>query len=391
MPGSFKPLATACAALAAATLALSCAPAARRATPEQIAAAAAQTPDYYPDEYRALIETSAEERGLLIYSNIAEYNWRPILEAFERRYPWIRVETLDMGPSEVFERYYSETSASRRTADLIVSGAPDAWQRFLSRDGAAAYDSPELARLPAWAQPLPGLYTMSTDPMIIIYNKSRIPEASWPTGLSDLVAMGRADPEQYAGKFTTYDATSHAFAYAVHWRALTDRATDVWSDYAALAPLTRPETGGANMLDKVTTGEYLAAYFTSAITVFPHLQGSRREEIVGWTLPADGTPLMPRGVAATAAASSPASARLLLDFLVSREGQLAASRGGMTPFRDDIDVSETPYLTYGEIVRRIGADNALLIEYRPELLSEYDAFSARWGALFQRREQESAR
>lgn len=380
-----NPLATALVGLVAATLATSCAPSSPRATQEQIETAAAAIPSYYPPDYRTLLEASAEEDGLLVYSNIAEYNWQPILAAFAERYPWIEVQTLDMGPSEVFERYYSETAANRRSADLIVSGAPDAWQRFASRQGPEAYVSAELSHLPEWAQPLPGLYTISVDPMIIIFNRSRIPEANWPDSLSDLVALGRADPARYSGKFATYDATSHAFAYAVHWRAVTGRTHDVWSDYAVLAPLTRPETGGANMLDKVTTGEYLAAYFTSALTVFPHLRDSRRQEIVGWALPTDGTPLMPRGAAVTRAAANPASARLLLDFLLSRDGQIAAAQGGMTPFRDDVDASETPFLTYAEIVRRIGEDNALRIEYRPELLSDYDSFSARWSALFHTR------
>ncbi|RRN58457.1 hypothetical protein, partial [Caulobacter sp. 602-1] len=46
-----------------------------------------------------LIAASRRETGLRVYYNMAEYNWREILEGFKRRYPWIRVETLDMGPT----------------------------------------------------------------------------------------------------------------------------------------------------------------------------------------------------------------------------------------------------------------------------------------------------
>ncbi|MGH8286411.1 MAG: hypothetical protein ACRETT_11670, partial [Steroidobacteraceae bacterium] len=48
-------------------------------------AAVAQTPDDPAARSRS-------EPGLLVYSNIAAYNWGPIVEAFRARYPWIKVE-----------------------------------------------------------------------------------------------------------------------------------------------------------------------------------------------------------------------------------------------------------------------------------------------------------
>lgn len=347
------------------------------------ASAATPLPDYYPASYATTIEASKSERGLLIYSNVAEYNWRDILAGFRARYPWIKVETLDMGPSEVFERYYSETAAKRNSADLIVSGAPDAWQRFVSRDGVTEYRSPETEHLPNWTIPLPGVYTFSTDPMILVYNKVLLKPEEHPKGVGDLVALGARDPGRFRGKLTTYDASSHPFAYAIHWSVIADQKPGGWDFYSKLAPMTRPETGGATMLDKVTAGEYLAAYYTSAITVFPHMGERGRDKIVGWTLPADGTPVMIRGLAITKATKSPASSRLMLDYLVSHDGELAAARGGMTPYREDIELDEVPYLTFAEVTRRVGGpSNVVLIGYRKEMLGGYRPFIERWNALF---------
>lgn len=345
--------------------------------------AAGPLPDYYPADYAKAIEASKGEQGLLIYSNVAEYNWRDILAGFHARYPWIKVATLDMGPSEVFERYYSETAAKRNSADLIVSGAPDAWQRFASRDGVAPYDSPEKAHVPGWSVPLPGVYTFSTDPMILIYNKVLLKPQEHPTTLGDLVALGEREPARFKGKLTTYDASSHPFAYSIHWTVVTDKKPGGWELYSKLAPMTRPETGGATMLDKVTAGEYLAAYYTSAITVFPHMDEPGRDKIVGWVLPKDGTPIMMRGVAVTKAAKSPASSRLMLDYLISHEGQLAAARGGMTPYREDVTQDEVPYLTLAETARRVGGEqNLVIIGYRKEMLSGYRTFIDHWNSLF---------
>src|SRR3546814_1399274 len=47
-------------------------------------------PDYYPDDYSQLVERSKKEPELLIYSNVAEYNWRDILIGFKAKFPWVK-------------------------------------------------------------------------------------------------------------------------------------------------------------------------------------------------------------------------------------------------------------------------------------------------------------
>ncbi|WP_165799517.1 ABC transporter substrate-binding protein [Sphingomonas oleivorans] len=340
-------------------------------------------PDYYPADYAKLVEDSKKEPELLVYSNIAEYNWREILNGFKRKYPWVKVSALDIGPGEAFERYYSETSANKKTADLIVSGAPDAWQRFVTNHEQAEYVSPESSKLPDWSRPFPGLYTLATDPMIIIYNKMLFKPSEYPESAKQLAAMAKADPARFRNRLTTYDASSHSFAYAIHWSVVDHGKPSGWSLMEQLGPVTRPESGGSTMLDKVMGGEYLAAFYTSGITVFPRMKDPGRDRILGWSLPKDGTPMMLRGMAVTKAARSPNSARLMLDYMLSHEGQVAAGQGGMTPYRPDVAANEVPFLTYGAIAERIGGEqNMVRIGYEPAMVTEYKPFIARWNALF---------
>ena len=79
---------------------------------------AQKLPDYYPKSYSSIVEGSKKENKLVVYSIMAEYNWKPVLEGFKKLYPWIEVQTLDLGSSEVFERYYSERASNARTGDL---------------------------------------------------------------------------------------------------------------------------------------------------------------------------------------------------------------------------------------------------------------------------------
>ena len=77
-------------------------------------------PAYYPDDYAQIIEASKDEDGLLIYGNIAEYNWRYIIQGFKEKYPWVEnVQSLDLGPS----RRVSPLEVQRRTDALYLTGA----------------------------------------------------------------------------------------------------------------------------------------------------------------------------------------------------------------------------------------------------------------------------
>ncbi len=65
----------------------------------------------------------------------------------------------------MFERYYAESAGGARTADMIISIAPDAFQEFVRRGQALSSDSPEARRIPARARFGREVYTVSADPM----------------------------------------------------------------------------------------------------------------------------------------------------------------------------------------------------------------------------------
>ena len=340
-------------------------------------------PDYYPAEYANLIDAARSEKELLVYSNVAEYNWREILDGFKRKYPWIKVHALDLGPTESFERYYSEVKSDKRSADMLVVAAPDAWQRFVKNDGPEKYASPETDKVPEWTRPFPGVYTVAIDPMVIIYNKALLKPTEYPDSLAKLAATAEAEPARFRNKLTTYDSTSHSFAYAIHWAAIDHGKMGGWRTFEKLGPYTRPETGGSTMLDKVMSGEYLASFYTSGITVFPRMKDPGRDKILGWALPKDGVPMMMRGMAVTSGAKNKNAAKLLLDYILSHEGQVNAGKGGMTPYRPDVADSEVPHETYSKISTAVGGEqNMVRIGYDPRLLTDYEAFNKRWADIF---------
>lgn len=328
------------------------------------------------------IEGSRQEKGLLVYGNIAADNFGPAAAGFRKKYPWIKLETLDTGPAVAFERYYAESSVGRRSADVIVVGAPTAWVRFVQKGEALPYVSSEDAVLPGWSKPFPGVYTFSTDPLLMVYNKILLPPERRPRSMAQLVELSRRHPGDFAGKLTTYDASRHPFAFAIHWAYTRQTGDTGWERLRALGPLTRPEGSGAAMVEKLTTGEYVAIYFGSGLTFLKRILDAKGGDLLDWSLIQDGTPVMLRGMAITRKTRNPYSAQLFIDYLLSHEGQVALGRGGITPYRDGIRADEVPFLTFGQIREQIGEKNIIMVGYDEQMLADNDRFIARWQALY---------
>lgn len=338
-------------------------------------------PDYYPAEYEQIVEASKAEGPLLVYSVMAESNWKPVIDAFHELYPWIEVQTLDLGGSEVFERYYAESASGAQTADLSITADPSGWIEFVKNRGEAVdYESPEKSRLPDWSMPFPGLYTVSTDPMLILYNELVLPEDLRPRGLTELAEMAAANPDVFGGKITTYDIII-PFSFAINWAFVRDCGDETWETLETLGPMTMPEQSGGTQLQKLASGEYAVGYFVSS-GVFPKLPDL--EGIVGWSYIEDGTPVFLRGMAIPKGSTNINSAKLMLDFCLSHDGQVAWGKGGMTPYRPGLTADECPR-TFQSIAQEIGGeDKMVLVNYDENAAAGRDAFVERWNEAFNR-------
>ncbi len=340
--------------------------------------ACAPAPAAAPDA----VEKSRKEKGLVIYGNVAADNFAPIVADFNKKYPWIKVETLDLGPAPAFERYLTESSTGHRSADLIAAASPTVWIRFVKRGELEPYVAEGSQALPEWSKPFPGLYTLSTDPMVIVYNKLVLPPERQPKSMAQLRALVKSYPKDFANRMTTYDALRHPFAYAIHWTYAKERGAEAWQMFKELGPLTRPEGGGASMVEKVAAGEYTTIYFSSPLTFYNSMRDMKSSPVLGWNLIEDGTPVMMRGIGITKKSQNKNSAQLFLDFVVSREGQLAAARGGMTPYRPDVKKEEVPFLTFDAIKERVGEKNVILIKYDERMVADMKSFTDRWRATY---------
>lgn len=334
---------------------------------------AAERPAYYPADYDKIVEASKKEGGLLIYSIMAEYNWRPVIEDFHKLYPWIQVSTLDLNSNEVFTRYLAEKSSGAKTTDLIVSATVDGWLDFLDRGEVLEYKSPESDKVPDWSKPRPGFYTVSTDPNIIAYNKLVLPEDKRPKGIQHLAKLVQENPALFRNGLATYNVPLSTYGQAIYDVYLDRNGDKGWAALEVLGPQTRLEMSAGPMLAKLASGEYKVAYFAGGVVVFPKMKDPTVSKVMGWTFIEDGTPLFMRMMGIPKAAPNLNSAKLMLDFILSHDGQAAFGRGGLTPYRSDVKPEEVAFFTYDSIKEKVGEENLLLITYDPEKLKEYPA------------------
>lgn len=337
-----------------------------------------EAPDYYPADYGEIIEGSRAEDGLMIYSNMADNNWAPILEGFHAKYPWINVETIDLGSGTVHARWEAEQGSSSSTADLLVSGANDRWASYGVDGAMEPYESPEFAHLPDFAKPYPGVAVMSTDPLVITYNAALLSEGQRPTGLASLAAAAETDPGTFDARITTYDAARNSFGLAAWWNYMDVKGDEGWDNLRRIGPMIRGETSGGPMNEKIATGEYVMGIAVSGITIFPRLE-QPGGEILGFEFPDDGTIMMLRGMGIPKDAENINSAKLFLDYALSTEGQTLIGEGGLVPYRDDVAEDDVRY-TFQGIGELIGEDNMIIAGFDERLITEAGAFVEKWNA-----------
>jgi len=348
-------------------------------------ARAQSVPGYYPAEYAQIVEASKKENSLLIYSVLAQYNWAPVIAGFNKLYPWIKISTLDLGAEEVFQRYYADRASGSQTGGLLLTPAVETWMDFAKRGNLVPYASPETDKLPAWSRPLPGLYTVSADPLVMCYNKLLLPEGKRPRGLKHLAELVKADPALFRNAITTYDplnSTSARDLFLIYQQRYGDEA---WQWMDAVGPSLRPEGSAGPMLQKLAAGEYKVAFFASGVVVFPRARDAAMGKIMEWKFMEDGQPLWVRPVGIPKDGSTPNAARLMLDYIVSHEGQAGFGKGGLTPYRPGVKQDEVANYTLETIATAVGGEkNLMVVGFDPGIRKDAEAFPARWKQALKR-------
>lgn len=342
----------------------------------------AAAPNYYPKDYDKIIEASRGEKGLYIYSNTQLENWKPALAILSRLYPWITVKIMDMSGSEVLPRYIAESETGTPTADFLVTQSAPGWARLLREKRLVRYPSPEIPYVPKWSVQQETVYSFSADPSIMLWNTKTYPADMVPSGMADFVEKVQKKPEFFRGKLTSYN--EGAFGGYSAFGLYKYHGEKFWNWLDIIGPLTRPASSGGDQLEKILSGEYIMSWNFSASTMGSST-AKRAAKILGWKYASDGNVVLVRGMGIAAKATNPNSAKLLLDVLISHEGQVATGNGNSTVYRPDAadKITDSTHHLAG-LIKAIGEKNMVVVGWDPEFADEaqFKAVQARWRQAF---------
>lgn len=274
-----------------------------------------------PDE--RIIEGAKKERELVLYSGMTVADGKALLEAFEKKYPFIKARHQRSSGARLIAQMQIEQRTRKYLWDVYVQAGLETYV-LLEEGHFAAYDSPERRYFPDGHKDAEGYWTtIYTTPMLPSYNKKLVAPGEAPKDYSDLLDL------KWKGKlgFDPRDVEWYANLKKI-WGA--DKTRRFFLGLKGQEINLRQ--GRALLTELLGAGEF-------AILVNNYLQNAVEAKEKG--SPIDWLALDPviEGVGAVAInrhAPHPNAARLFVDFCLSKEGQELIVKYGRSSARPDV-------------------------------------------------------
>lgn len=320
-----------------------------------------------------LVAQSKKESGLVFYGNPPSANWKVVTDRFRSAYPWIGVTSYDLDNNVIFSKYASEAAQGIRTADVLVSSAANLWVYAHRQKYLVDYDPLDLSKYPSFIKQYKGVFVLSPDPVIIVYNKLLLKDK-----VPNSVTAIANDPSTYP-KLTGY-TVDNLFGYTGIWGYVAKKG---WSNFEKIGKARMTATTSvSSQLQLVSQGGAVAAFLTSPTARFTIANNASLQNILGWAYVKDTQPLVPRGIGVTAEATSPASAKLFLNWVFGKAGQQAMCDAGFTAYRTDFAPANCRN-TLRQVYKNVGGkENTILAPFSQRFVNDYPKFKTRWHEIF---------
>jgi iron(III) transport system substrate-binding protein len=253
-----------------------------------------------------LIEAAKKEGKIVYYTADFTEPEQEIIKAFNKRFPFVKVEMVRAPGGQLITRIKTEAAAGKLAADVVnhsdrglMQGIADLFQDY-EPPNAKDYREDVLVS--------PKLWPRSTLGWAIAYNTEleKNPPKSW---------MDLTKPEYGPKKIGQVIAPSGGTTWT---RIMFERQTfgeDYWAKQAKTTPILYPS--GAPTSDAMVRGECSIAVLLYNIAYIKKRDGAPVDII----FPSDGVPLNFYAAGVTKTSASPNAAKLFLNWSMSEEGQ----------------------------------------------------------------------
>lgn len=275
-----------------------------------------------PAGQAGLIEGAKKEGRVVWYGALNINDSNSLLSRFEQKYPFIKTELLRAGAEQLLNRILTEDTAARSALDLVNLTTINALKR---RGLLQVHRSQELQAYPQEFKDSDGYWaTLYNNYYVIGYNSKMVPQKDAPKNWDDFLDpkwKGKIgmDQEEYEWYAATNNYWGKEKAQKFH-RALAKQGV-------------RWNRGHTMISQLMAAGEFPVGI------VYAHRIESMKKSgaPVEWVKTADPVFAALSPVAVAAKARHPNSAKLLMDFVLSREAQLVLRNANRLSGRSDIE------------------------------------------------------
>ena len=253
----------------------------------------------------ALLEAAKRDGGFVNYTAQIEDLELETIAAFNKRFPFVKVETIHLPGGQLIERIRAERAANKLAADLIDHSEPGLLAAM--EDAFRPYEPPNAADYILEAIASRRIWPRLAAGWCIAWNSELIKEK--PRGWWDITKP------VYAGSLGIPSGYTGGSTWA---RVMFERKVlgdDYWSRQAAIKPRIYPTN--AATADALVRGE-IAIAPVSYPAIVPKIRDGAP---LAFAFPIDGVPVFTFAAGITAVAKRPAAAQLYLDWCLSEEGQ----------------------------------------------------------------------
>ncbi len=282
----------------------------------------------------------------------------PVLRAFTAAYPQYVVDYEQWGSNDLYATADQACRIGQPSADMLISSAVDLQVRLVNDGCARPHRSDATGRLPAEANWRNEVFGITREPAVLVYNKVLVPASEAPRSRFDLIDLLRPVGSRYAGRVATYDieqsGLGYLFAFVDSQQATTfGSLIEAFGRSGAIATCC-----SAEIIDGVVSGRYLIAYNVLGSYALARAEASPELAVVA---PEDYTLVLSRAALIPKHAAHANDAGLLLDFLLSDEGQREMTDVRLIVSLDDPDTAELTLPSGSAVLRQIPLSPVLLV------------------------------
>ena len=280
------------------------------------------------DREQRLIEGARREGQVVLYSGmIVNQMLRPLAAAFAKKYPFVKLTYWRADSEELLPKLSAEARAGKPVADLFEGsgGGEVAVEAGLTQP----FYSPLLAEYPeSYRDPKGELAATRLSYFGLAYNTRQVSADKVPKTYLDLL-----DP-QWKGRMAWPYATTGRYLFLINLRLAwgEERAMSYFQKLAAQKIINFASGSARTLVDRVIAGEYpLALNIYAHHPLISAAKGAPvNTQLMDPVASAAGT------ISVVKDAPHPHAAMLLLDYLLSREGQKILADAEYFPAHPDV-------------------------------------------------------